>query len=479
MDPTTSEMAPRSRFKPNAIEINNAEPFGSDRLSRKNEIENLTTLLANSEAPLVLAVDAPWGSGKTTFMKIWRAYLSKECPSFASAYFSAWETDLSEDPLNVFLGEINEQLACKARGMTLFKWKKAISLAGKITKSTLPALAKIATYGALDLQGKGKEIERALAELSGEIVSDGLETYKSSVSAIQQFKDNLASVLKDIGNDYPVIVFVDELDRCRPQYAISLLERIKHLLSLPGIIFILGIDRTQLAHAIRGVYGEHFDSEAYLQRFIDLDYRLPRPNISDFASSLIREYKLDDFFVVRRSTQAFMHEESNALLESIAVAAALFELSLRDVEHILARVNIVVRSSQANQCIHPYLLISLLTLRAKEPDAYAAFKAPNGTSEKPIEIFFNRASKIPIESTEALGTMIAYLALAKVSNRPGDTRFVNLIAAQHRNDETLRSIASMATEKYNNFFMLNYMRNLPLRSVLDRIEMSHKFSFGS
>ena len=74
MEPTTSPMESKSRFKPNAIEINHAAPFGSDCLNRQSEIENLTTLFANSESPFVLAIDAPWGSGKTTFIKMWKAH---------------------------------------------------------------------------------------------------------------------------------------------------------------------------------------------------------------------------------------------------------------------------------------------------------------------------------------------------------------------------------------------------------------------
>ena len=478
MEPSNSPADSKIPFKPKEAEVDHADPFSYDCLNRKDEIVNLIHLLANSESPLVLAIDAPWGSGKTTFMKMWRTYLSREEASCATVYFSAWETDLSDDPLHVFLGEINEQLASKTSGMTRFKWDKAMDLAGRITKRTLPALAKIATYGALDLQDVDKGIERVLAELSGGIVSDGLETYKASVSAINQFKENLAFVLADIGKSQSVMVFVDELDRCRPQYAIALLERIKHLLSLPGIIFVLGIDRTQLANAIRGVYGDHFDSETYLQRFIDLDYCLSCSNVRDYAANLVVQYKLDSFFDAQRAGHAnSSRDELSDLLESVVDVSLLFELSLREVEQLLARVNIVVRSTSVSESIYPHLLIALLVLRAKEADTYAAFGMPNSSSEQSIKIFFDKARMIQMEASH-LAAMVAYLAYSKISATPGDPGSVILtVGALFEQDERLRNLSANAKAKFDQLHRIHFRTLFPLQSLLDRIEMSLKFRF--
>ena len=478
MEPTSLPKETKSRFKPSDTEINNAEPFASDCLNRRNEIENLTTLLANSEPPLVLAIDAPWGSGKTTFMKMWRGYLSNEFPSWASAYFSAWETDLSDDPLNVFLGEINEQLASKTSGMTLVKWNKAVSLAGKITRRALPALAKIATYGALDLPDAGKEIERALAELSGGIVSDGLETYKASVSAIKQFKENLASVLQDIGKDHPVVVFVDELDRCRPQYAITLLERIKHLLSLPGIIFVLGIDRSQLANAICGAYGDRFDSETYLQRFIDLDYRLSFGDSKAFVSKLVTDYGLATFFASRTNiSRPYITNESENLIDTCADLASLFGLQLREVEQLLARVNIVARSTEPSQPIYPHLLVLLLALRAKEPSLYSSLTNAKAATIELLMIITQELSKKPISDVDNIGISLACLITAISDRNPNDPGIAHVTA---RSTETTdisaaeRELMSSVVLRIRAIGAKPSMR-IAFDNLIKRIEMAQSF----
>jgi hypothetical protein len=478
MEPTASPLDAKSRFKPKAVEIPPEKPFGNDCLNRQSEIENLTTLLTNSEPPLVLAIDAPWGSGKTTFMQMWRAHLSKEFPYCSSAYFSAWETDLSDDPLHVFLGEINEQLAVKTSGMTLFKWNKAIGLAGKITKRTLPALAKIATYGVLDLQGISKETERVLAELSGGIVSDGLETYKASVSAIKQFKENFTYVLEDIGKDHPVVIFVDELDRCRPQYAIAVLERIKHLLSLPGIIFVLGIDRSQLANGIRGAYGESFDSETYLQRFIDLDYKLAFFDSRDFIKKLIADYRLVDFFNTRHnSSRYWFDDESERLVDTCADVVMLFNLTLREIEQLLARVNIVARSTASSQPIYPHLLVGLLALRCKEADLYSRLTSGKGSSLELVHLVAQKREEMPLDSGRALGTMVACIILAISRGDNSDPGYAYVLeqstvgtVLSDKRRELMASTADVCSHIASQRFM-----GIDLNSLVRRIEMSQSF----
>lgn len=95
-----------SKKKP--IEFDTKDPFKSDLLNREDEITNLTLLARHIDTPAVIAIDSRWGTGKTTFIKLWEHYLKTE--EVSSLYFNAWETDFSKDPLVAFLGEMNEGL---------------------------------------------------------------------------------------------------------------------------------------------------------------------------------------------------------------------------------------------------------------------------------------------------------------------------------------------------------------------------------
>src|SRR5687768_17042097 len=85
-------------------EVPAGDPFAHDRLRRKDEAEQLTTLVEHAPTPLVLSLDAEWGTGKTTFVRMWRQLL--EDSSHKTIYFNAWETDFIADPLVALVGEV-------------------------------------------------------------------------------------------------------------------------------------------------------------------------------------------------------------------------------------------------------------------------------------------------------------------------------------------------------------------------------------
>jgi predicted KAP-like P-loop ATPase len=92
--------------KPREIEIDENDPFKNDLLARESEIKNLARIVLNYNDPLVLALDAPWGSGKTTFVRLWQAYLKQK--GSQSICFNAWETDFADDPLIVLVSELDK-----------------------------------------------------------------------------------------------------------------------------------------------------------------------------------------------------------------------------------------------------------------------------------------------------------------------------------------------------------------------------------
>ena len=75
----------------------------------------------------------------------------------------------------------------------------------------------------------------------------------------------------------PLIVMIDELDRCRPSFAVEFLETTKHLFAVDQVVFVLAVNRKELAHAVKALYGNDFDADRYLRRFFDIDFRLPEP----------------------------------------------------------------------------------------------------------------------------------------------------------------------------------------------------------
>ncbi len=152
------------------IVIPDETPFVNDVLSREAFADGLTKVLEFYNETTVLSIDSGWGTGKTTFLEMWRKKLQLN-EKFEVVYFNAWINDDSEDPLIAMLIEFSNQLNLKEDEKT--KFDKVVEKAKPIVKKGIPALLKILTHGVLDLNGVnlGEFNEEQLVELSGELGS--------------------------------------------------------------------------------------------------------------------------------------------------------------------------------------------------------------------------------------------------------------------------------------------------------------------
>jgi predicted KAP-like P-loop ATPase len=261
------------RFKPRPLDIPKGAPFDHDLLEREPNAKILTQFVSRLEEPFVLAVDSPWGSGKTTFLRMWLQSLEND--KFPCLYFNAWQNDFSDSPLVSLIGEIGEairdlRLSGENEKLAREIFDKAKKSGAVLAKAALPAAVKLATAGLLDLSSLKAE---DIAKLAEDLAKQQIEKYQADKKTIAHFRKELADLVavlrRKIDNKAakPVIFVVDELDRCRPPYAVELLEKIKHLFSVDGLIFILAIDRQQLGESVRCLYGEGLDADNYLRRF--------------------------------------------------------------------------------------------------------------------------------------------------------------------------------------------------------------------
>lgn len=272
----------KMKIKLSEIEIPEFDPFLNDVLKREENVSVLMQLISTLTGPFVMAIDSEWGTGKTTFLRMWIQQLKNQNRPFL--YFNAWENDFSEDPLVSLIGEIESQTStlCINEGIkskSKEHIRKIKTIRSSLIKKGLPVAVKIATSGLLDIE---KAYEEEISKLTEIYAKDSIENYEKSKSSISVFKSRLSDLVKDVisseeNDNFPIIFFIDELDRCRPNYALELLEKIKHLFNIEGLVFILAIDKHQVGNSIKSLYGQGMNVDGYLRRFIDLDYHLPQP----------------------------------------------------------------------------------------------------------------------------------------------------------------------------------------------------------
>lgn len=355
-------------IKPPELTIDPQNPFANDAFDRQGVVESLAQLIGQVSGPFVFAIDAPWGSGKTTFIRMLHAKL--EADSYACLHFNAWETDFAEDPLIAFMGDMDSLIRSisSIEADRLEALDKAKRIAGAVAKRTIPAAIKIATFGALDIS---VEAEKVIADVTGALADDAVDRYQKDKALIDEFHgavDQALALASEAGKRLPLVIFVDELDRCRPLYAIELLERIKHIFNVKNAIFILSVDKEQLGISLGAVYGNGFNSTEYLRRFFDLEFKLKQVDSDKFCESLLQRMELNEVFSAREgSTQRY---ELNRLKRTFRSMSRLYELSPRAQEQCMSLITIAIVTTPNNHYLFPEAVVILSAIKIGESSLY-------------------------------------------------------------------------------------------------------------
>jgi hypothetical protein len=359
--------------KPPELTVPPDDPFKHDALDRRGSATILTQFVRRLRGPYVLGIDSAWGSGKTTFLQMWMQSMTND--GVECLYFNAWETDFSNDPFTALTAELTSSLQ-KLGGSDTTAQKhirRARRIASVIAKRAVPAVIRIGTAGVLDLD---KDIEKEVSAVAGELASDQIEAYSKSKKSLSAFRAALTKTVQTLSPPdkppQPIVIVIDELDRCRPPYAIELLEKVKHLFSIPGIVFIIAIDRAQLLHSICSVYGSGFGAAGYLRRFIDMDYQLPPPPPSNYVRFLFDKLGIHQHFE-SRPTQT-RHEDLDVLRSLVERLVGVVGFSLREQAQCVSRLFVVLNTIPDDHWLFAPELAILTVLREWNVGYYNDFR---------------------------------------------------------------------------------------------------------
>lgn len=297
--------------------------FENDKLNRKNIAMNLIDILQKFDTSdgLIIAIDSAWGGGKTTFIKMWKNMLDSES-KIPNLYFSAWEDDHTKEPLVAIFSELHSYL--KSIKIDKGKLEKLSNIADKFFTKNIPMVSQAIVKKMFENAGiNDKILQELTASLTENTATILLEYYEKEKETISQLKKIINEILTNkkiaVSNDMPFIIFIDELDRTRPTYAIEMLETIKHLFGIPNLIFVISIDKAQLSKSIQAVYGD-IDTQNYLRRFFDLEFILPKQTNGFLAH-------LDNIYNLKTIKMGDIIKTDN--------------LSLRELEHFASQIRLL------------------------------------------------------------------------------------------------------------------------------------------
>jgi predicted KAP-like P-loop ATPase len=321
------------KLKHELMKFDSENPFGNCKLDRKKYAPALTNMLETFPEGFVMAIDNEWGTGKTTFVQMWQASIAKD---YKTIYFNAWENDFDNDVLAALMGELGTLNDRKTK--TAFK--NLVRKGAVLSKNTLPILIEAVANKYIG-EGVVNKVASELAKSSGEIMIEQVTEYTNKKNGLVEFRDSLAKYIEETKGGKPVVFIIDELDRCRPDYAVEVLEKVKHFFSVKGIVFVLSINKNELKNAIHGVYNSaKINADDYLRRFIDIEYSIPEPNKQLFCDYLYSYYEFEELPSSNYGNKDFL-----------GLAYILFTISnttLRQQEKIFAYTRIVFGNITSN-----------------------------------------------------------------------------------------------------------------------------------
>ncbi len=354
------------------LEVNEKDPFEGDGLNRQVLCKTWTNFIESSSTPFVLAVDAKWGDGKTTFLKMWQAYLKQQ--GFKTVFFDAWNCDFYDEALPTLIGEIQKQIepepSFKDTASKLFK------LAPSIGKSIIIEAAGIT----------GKVVDKAIQEAIQQ--HNKIEDYLNYRTAVDEFKQELGKTAKSVKetSGKPLVIFIDELDRCRPTFAIEVLEKVKHIFDVEFIFFVFAVNKNELKKSINTIYGE-IDSERYLQKFFDKTISLV--NTGNLIDTSIKKTGLEDLTERPEgsSNVRYSIESLDNVKKWLKSFSETFNISLRNQEQLTSALGIPFLKLANRTRVFPVFLVYFTMLRSINPDLYSKFiiAADDDTAQFPFE----------------------------------------------------------------------------------------------
>lgn len=433
-----------------------------DVLGRKEDAQYLQNYLVKrysakkEERGFVLAINAEWGYGKSFMLERWKEQVLLE--GHPAVFFDAWQNDFTEDPLLAFIAEFDaglkeyfkhippgDQVKKAAIAAVKRLWKPVLTV---LACAAAKHLAGISAVHAKELfsDDEGDDDHDRASNSSGEKVSDfkevkeklkkaidkALDEHNTIKKSIADFKEKLALLINALvsvsGVQLPLIIFVDELDRCRPDYAIELLEGIKHLFGVPGVFFVIATNIQQLGESVKAVYGAGFDGQRYLKRFFDLQYSLREPSNKQFATFLVREMVQPEIHNLVYGLEQSIAPTGDAVVSATAEEvlsfvlqkhADVFELGLRDQLQVATILEAAFLGLKEKQ-IHIFFLVFLAVIYQIDPVTFGKIAKASNISD---ETGFNQLHKknglgqIDVRTYDSTGkTKISSTSIISIAN---------------------------------------------------------------
>jgi hypothetical protein len=355
-------------------------PFDLDRLERVGVVNLITSLITTIDRPFNIGLAAPWGSGKTSLLNILSAQIQAAKLPLAVCRFDAWAHEDVADPVLGLATELAKAIQGFAPSGPLSKVRKMlvgravevvshVSSIGLITSAALLGQstpeAGVIGVGTLAAAKAAEHLAKQLPKAAAKQQAIAAADISKSRAAFRKELSNAVEAVRTelVGGGCKILILVDELDRCKPDFALKILERVKHFFDVPGVVFLFAYDPQYVMSAAEAVYGPRFESERYFRRFVDVELTLPEASLGSFVHQTFVDLDFDGMPSVRGISD---YEE---MLLSI-ISCTRPAMSLRDIQHYMGTLRFALASYANVRHIALTLLPALMVTRYIDPVLY-------------------------------------------------------------------------------------------------------------
>ena len=357
-------------------DTNVTDVWAGDKLGYEGIGHAFTNLVKSIDTEKVISIEAGFGRGKTFFRRAWAEQLRTAGEVVVEV--DVQQSDHSGDPVITLLGALIDALPrnTDSPGKKALQSAKKIGAVGTraLTRAVLKsgadevfealsssAIDGLDSFDALDslIQGVGSEMSKVASQL----IASQMAAEKVRKTELPEQLEALRAALVEGSESKRVVVIIDELDRCHPEYAISFLEATKLVFSQSGFVFCLMVNANYLESLARHRFGVAKSDEKYLDKFVDLRLKLEakpdtfRTAVYEMACNLplAIPYGEGKEFSVERAA------------ELAGTLAAKCGFSMRKTERILLKVEVALRCYADRPLDAPLLVF--LAFKDEDPDS--------------------------------------------------------------------------------------------------------------
>ena len=389
--------------------------FEDDKLNIKRLVVDFADLIeqdtyVEKELSKVYSISAEFGIGKTFFCE--KLYQVLQTDKIKVAKLNIWELDFYDNPLLPLLAKLNELYQGEGKPLP----SKIIGKIGFFLRKSIKSICEIGVRKTLG----SKTIDVIKKNFSSKSLCDNFKLYQASLKELQQDLINWAEK-----SSTPIVIIIDELDRCRPDYAVKTLEVLKHFFDVSGFVFVLAIDEKQLENSVKNLYGS-INFDGYKRKFINNTFSLPTPDRKSFVDflydkldmenlikkiendnrDLVFKIRIDDykdmidreFMGIQNKNEVAQKKDFNnwqtptSIIKKYFTAYSnLFHFTLRQMEQTFDRLCMFVKAiSASKELFSPDLAVLLVCLHEYNIKIYNYFRNYKG---KVIEELCSQISK--------------------------------------------------------------------------------------